>query len=703
MKAVLNGVLLAALSRPTTSATLQLSPITRVVEILQGLAKTAEKEGKKEEDLYETYVCWAKTVIDAKTASTADAKSKIEELENYIADLDSGRVELTTERVDLEKEIKELVQDMEGMTAQRDKEKEDYEAAKSEMEDGIEGLDQAIEVLKSATEGSKEGTFLQAKAQVTEGFAARAAEAAKLQKAVEISKSFLHEADAMFLQRVLTGEVPKVDWKKLNRKANFKMAYKARSFKIQDVLTKMRDTFNTNLEDATKKEDDALAQYSELFEAKSGQKEEATTALENQDGENGAKAMSKADSEAERDALTTQVTNDERYVQQTIDDLKNKKAEWKDRQELRAGEIEAINKAVSILHSDDARDLMKKSFESQSFLQEKSSTKTASNMRAAEVLRRSAAMSGDKRLASLATRLAAEPMATGTHFDEVIEAIDAMVVTLKEQETQDLENKETCESDRAEDTRSAVKAGRKMDEASDTITKLKNDIVEIEKTIEDNLAEVKAITEELAKATTVRGDEQAQWVQSNEDDTAAAALVMQAKDVLSNFYSENNLNLAQTGVSMDPGAAGDAPPPPPPTWEAPYGGKTESANGIVAIMEMIHADIEKDITKAKTDNEKAQTEFDTFKEDSETQVSTLEEANDDLNGTKGEKEDDITSEKQERIAQKDQMTIAINKIGDATAGCDYITLNYNVRLTNRQNEIDGLTKAKAILQGGEFS
>jgi len=178
---------------------------------------------------------------------------------------------------------------------------------------------------------------------------------------------------------------------------------------------------------------------------------------------------------------------------------------------------------------------------------------------------------------------------------------------------------------------------------------------------------------------------------------------MQAKDVLSNFYSENNLNFAQTGATMDPSAAGDAPPPPPPTWEAPYGGKTESANGIVAIMEMIHADIEKDITKAEAENTKAQTEFDTFKEDSETQVSTLQTATDDLGGTKGEKEDDITSEKQERIAQKDQMTIAINKIKDATAGCDYIMLNYMVRLTNRQNEIDGLTKAKAILQGGEFA
>ena len=66
-------------------------------------------------------------------------------------------------------------------------------------------------------------------------------------------------------------------------------------------------------------------------------------------------------------------------------------------------------------------------------------------------------------------------------------------------------------------------------------------------------------------------------------------------------------------------------------------------------------------------------------------------------------QDDITAQKQERIAQKDQMTIAINKIKDATAGCDYILLNYMVRLTNREAEIDGLSKAKAILQGGEFS
>lgn len=243
-----------------------------------------------------------------------------------------------------------------------------------------------------------------------------------------------------------------------------------------------------------------------------------------------------------------------------------------------------------------------------------------------------------------------------------------------------------------------------MDENSAEITKLKNDIVEIEKTIAENKAEIKSINEELEKATTLRGEEHAAWVQSNEEDNAAKALVEQAKNVLTDFYEENNLvGLVQTNARMEPSAAGEAPPPPPKTWDEPYGGKTEQSNGIVAILEMIYEDIEKDLTKAKAEEDKAEASFQTFKTDSETQVTNLEETNDDLEGTKGDKQDAIGTAKQDRLARKDEMNVAIQKIHDATAGCDYITLNYAVRLANRQAEMDGLKKAKAILQGGEFS
>jgi len=677
----------------------QLSPVSRVVELMKGLAETAEKEGKKEEDLYESYVCWAKTVIDTKTASNGEAQARVDELNAYIADLDSGRVELTSERVDLEKEIKTLNQDIEGLEAQRKQENEDYLAAKDEMEATIEALGEAIEVMAAATGGS---SLIQGQSGLGQGFSDRVKAANMLQKATELGEKFLSKGDSLFLTRVLGGEVPKADWKKLNRKADFKMAYKHRSGHIQDVLKKMKSTFESNLIDAEAAEEKALGDYTELKDAKTEQLTTAEDALNKQDGENGAKAMSKEDSETERDALETQITNDKGFIEATATDLSTKKAEWKDRQELRAGEIEAINKAIAILHSDDARDMFKSSSKSQVFMQLKSTSRTQ-RVRASDVLASAAKRSGDKRLSALAKALQTpnESMATGSHFDEVIAAIDDMVSTLKGEEETDLENKETCEKDRADDTRTAIKAARTMDERSDTVDELTNDIAEIVKTIAENDAEIKAITEELASATTMRGDEHTEWENANRDDTAAADLVNRAKEVLAGFYEENNLNLLQK-KKMAPVVAGEAPPPPPSTWEAPYGGKTGESQGIVAILEMIHEDIIKDKTKSKADEDKAEATFQSFKTNSETQIQALNDANTDLETTKGSKEDDISTAKEQRGAKHDELNAVIAKINDATPSCVYTTINYPVRLKNRQVEIDGLEKAKAILQGGEF-
>merc|ERR1719436_1252742 len=98
------------------------------------------------------------------------------------------------------------------------------------------------------------------------GAGERVQEAARLHLAVTLGQRMLTTGDSVFLQRLLTGEVPKADWKKLNRKATFKMDYKARSFKIQGVLAKMLETFSTNLEDAEAKEKAAVKEYNKLSE-----------------------------------------------------------------------------------------------------------------------------------------------------------------------------------------------------------------------------------------------------------------------------------------------------------------------------------------------------------------------------------------------------------------------------------------------------
>jgi hypothetical protein len=116
------------------------------------------------------------------------------------------------------------------------------------MTKAVTALDKAIDVLKEATKEHGEGELFQLEHRRSEGFAQRAADSAALHQAIEPGKHFLTKGDYLFLQKLLSGEVPTADWKKLNRKATFKMAYKARSFKIQDVLKKLQSTFSSNLQ-----------------------------------------------------------------------------------------------------------------------------------------------------------------------------------------------------------------------------------------------------------------------------------------------------------------------------------------------------------------------------------------------------------------------------------------------------------------------
>mmetsp|Transcript_89659 Transcript_89659/g.141549 ORF Transcript_89659/g.141549 Transcript_89659/m.141549 type:complete len:735 (+) Transcript_89659:54-2258(+) len=688
----------------------KLSPVTRVVELLQALAKQAEQDGKKEEDLYENFVCWGQSVVNQKAASNAAAESRINELETYIADLEAGRIELTSERADLEKEIAELMSDMESATALRKKEHSDFLEAEDEMTKAITALDDAIDTLEEATKDHKEGVLLAVRARLqgasqNGGMAALAQRQASLKHAVELGERFLAKADATFLKRVLLGDVPKVDWKKLNRKATFKMSYKARSFKIQDVLKKMHQTFTINLNEAKSKEADAKAEYDKLMGAKQEQLDAARESLTKMEVENGAKGMSKQDAQDEVDGLKTQVKDDTEFIAETEKSLADKKESWKVRQELRTGEIAAINKAIYILHNDDARDLFKRSFASQGvFLQISQKVQQSAKLRvtAASALRDAAKRSGDTRLMALAATLAEPDETVKVNFEPIIKAIDKMIATLQDEENKDLEIKETCEKDRMDDTRTAIVASRDIDEMTELVNEMIAKIKKCEERIAELLKEHEKTKEALEKATRMREEENAAWLVTDKDDKDAAETVMSAKEVLENFYKENDLVLMQKKQPVTGMKAGEAPPPPPPTWEGGYGGKTGESIGIVAIMEMVHEDIVKDRADAKADEDKAQAEYDAFKKDSETKMEELMAEKETTEKEMGAAQTTKSDTESMRDTKKGELDAVLEKIADANPNCEYFEVNYPVRTTNRHIEIDGLQKAKAILEGGVF-
>ena len=93
------------------------NPITRVANLLEGLSKKVVEDGKGEEELFEKYKCWYKTVVGEKTASNAAAADRIEALTAYIDDVESGRVEFTSERGDLTAQLAALNAELEKKMA----------------------------------------------------------------------------------------------------------------------------------------------------------------------------------------------------------------------------------------------------------------------------------------------------------------------------------------------------------------------------------------------------------------------------------------------------------------------------------------------------------------------------------------------------------------------------------------------------------
>merc|ERR1719261_2265040 len=685
------GVLALVLAAPLAAGG-TLNPITRVVQLMEGLTKKIESDGKAEEDLFEKYVCWYKTVVSSKKASNAQAKDRIESLSAYIDDVSSGRVEFTSERKDLEAEIEKLNTEIETATDMRMKENEDFLAAKDEMEKAIAALEKAVDVLGSATADHKEGVL------TSIGF--------DLRRAVAIGQNFLSEQDARFLEQVLDGQVPKADWKKLNRKATFKMKYKARSLKIQEILADMLQTFEDNLADATKKEKDTKASFDTLMEAKNSQLSAAQDALSGGEGEGAARTLAADEAQEEVDALTTQVSDDEKYISATEASYADKVTEWKERKRLRTEEIASISKAIEILASDDAKDLMASSFESQGgfFLQE-SNEGCSKQKRATKVvhkLRNMATKHRDPRLSALA--VAVQLNARG-HFDKIVEEVMKMVSDLHEEADEDLKTKETCEADRMTNTKIAKKAAQSMDDETALINRKKADIEAMQKEIAGIVAHVKELKLQLEEAQIQRAKENSEYKAAKADDEAASVLIGKSKDVLEKFYADNGLALAQTAHrSVQPEVvAGEAPPPPPTTWADPYGGNKGSTNGIISLLEMTKADVEKDIKTATAAEEKAKTDYDTFKTDTEALIKSLEGEKTSLEGEVGDAETAIVDAKATRKDKKKVLDDTMAFLRSIATSCDYMAVNFELRKANREAEIDGLIEAGTSLEGGAFN
>eukprot|EP00746_Dinoflagellata_sp_MGD_P160525 gnl/MRDRNA2_/MRDRNA2_87326_c0_seq1.p1 gnl/MRDRNA2_/MRDRNA2_87326_c0~~gnl/MRDRNA2_/MRDRNA2_87326_c0_seq1.p1 ORF type:complete len:717 (-),score=265.28 gnl/MRDRNA2_/MRDRNA2_87326_c0_seq1:8-2158(-) len=701
MRGTASALLVLCFAVPSNAGTI--NPIARVAELMQGLADKVTKDGEAEQELFDKYVCWYKTVVSTKKASNTAAEERIGSLEQYIKDIEGGKIEFTNERASLEKEVADLEGEIKTSKDMRAKEAEDYADAKDEMEKAIASLEKAVEVLGAATEDSKEGVLM--------------AMQSELKQAIHFGAALLNENEAKLIEKALSqgGHINNLqedpDWKKLNKDATFNKKYKARSSKIQEILADMLQTFEDNLVDANKKEKDTKASFAVLLESKESQLRAAQEALSAGSEEAGARALNKGEAQEEVNKLTDMVENDEKFIKQAEDAYKVKSEEWKERKRLRTAEVASITEAIGILRSDEAKDITKKSFKSQggALLLQVNNGETsldkcmrkARTRKVLNILKEQANKHKDLRLTLIAADLR-----SGGQFDKVLTSVDKMIEDLHSEEDEDLAVKEQCEKDRMENTKTAKKTSQNIDDKTALINRKKAQIADLNTKIATAQATIKNLKLQLEEAKVMRQSETAEYEVAKQDDKAAKGLVEKAAGVLSKFY-EDEMSLAQQSkkaVKKQPftSPAGEAPPPPPTTWAEPYGGSPGESAGVQAILEMIAEDIEKDIKTATTEENEAQAEYEAYKADTEEAISDLESEISAHEGEIGDKQEDVETAKEQR---KDEKTILDNTLAflrSIAPSCDYMAVNFELRRQNRFEEIEGLLEAKGALGGGKF-
>merc|ERR1719203_1851793 len=103
-----------------------------------------------------------------------------------------------------------------------------------------------------------------------------------------------------------------------------------------------------------------------------------------------------------------------------------------------------------------------------------------------------------------------------------------MHTVLKDEEKDDLKTKEACEKDRADDTREAIVAARKIDEMTESIVRWRSQIAELKAEEDQHSKEISEIEDDLKKAKEIREAENEEFLAVTADDKKAKELVLEA-------------------------------------------------------------------------------------------------------------------------------------------------------------------------------
>jgi len=145
-----------------------------------------------------------------------------------------------------------------------------------------------------------------------------------------------------------------------------------------------------------------------------------------------------------------------------------------------------------------------------------------------------------------------------------------------------------------------------------------------------------------------------------------------------------------------------APPPPPETWGA-YQKKGQEQSGVLAMMDLLVADLDKELSEMGVDEKNAQAEYEVMMGDSQAKRAQDSKSIADKEGTKADLEGRLQKMGAEHKATGNEAYATATTIKDLHLECDWLLSAFQARKEARAGEVDSLKNAKAVLSGADYS
>jgi len=675
------------------------NPIRKVVTMLESIQKKVQAEGEKEEAMFKKFMCYCKNSGGDLQASIDASTAKIPEVESAISEAEAEQAQLEEDLAKHRSDREAAKSAMAEATSLREKEAATYAALKAEADANILAIEKAVAALEKGMAGS----FLQSSS------------AGVLAKLVR-GKDDMIDADRQELLAFL--------------EASQGSNYAPQSGEITGMLKQLGDSMNKDLADATATEKDAIKTYDGLMAAKTKEVQACTDAIESKTVRVGEVKVNIVNMKNDLSDTEKALLEDKKFQADLETNCKTKQSEWDEIVKTRAEELTALAETIKLLNDDDSLELFKKTLPSASSFMQLTAGSASTRARALAAIR-----------GSKSTRPGLDFIALALHgkkvgFEKVIAMIDELTEVLKKEQVDDDNKKEYCEVqfDSLDDKKKELE--RAKSDAEKAIEDATESIATLTSEIEALAAAIKALDKSVAEASETRKEENAEYTSLMAQNTAAKELLGVAKNRLNKFYnpklyvappkrelSEEDRIVVNMGGTAPPtpapgGIAGTgitvladvsahdqtvtAPPPPP---EAPgaFKAKSEESNGVIQMIDLLIADLDKEMTVATQEEKDAQADYEQMTKDAADKRAADSKSLSEKEATKADTEAQLQAHQDDHASTSSELMATEQVIGATHAECDWLIQYFDVRKEARNGELDAMSKAKAVLSGADYA